>query len=68
MVYGMVTEISQSREGLKLGEINVTILHPICREPSACRTVSTYSCTICFISGEGLGREAAIDSTHISSD
>lgn len=68
MVYGMVTEISQSSYGLKLGEINVTILHPICREHSACRTVSTYSFTICFTFGEGLGREMAIDSTHTSSD
>lgn len=39
---------------------------PICREYSACRTVSTNDSIFCFIFGEGLGR--AMGSAHTSSN
>lgn len=46
----------------------MTIVLPIRGEYSVCRTVSGNDFTFCFIFGEGLRMEAAMDSAHTSSD
>lgn len=46
----------------------MTIMLPIGGEYSAYRTVSANDFIFCFIFGEGSGREAAMDSAHVSSD
>lgn len=51
-----------------LGEINVSLVLPICREYSACKAVSPNNFTFCSGFRGGLGREAAMDSAHMSSD